>query len=83
MNIKTKAQLQIEKQFLYNLAQVLEAYPQYTIAQHIVHFTRRKGIIKQELYDWSDPLLLQAIEDYYTELRQTLSYNTQVKANEE
>lgn len=74
MNIKTKAQIQVEKQFLYNLAQVLEAFPQYTIAQHLVHFTRTKGIIKQELYRWSDPLILQSIEDYYTELKQTLSH---------
>lgn len=76
MKIKTKAQIQIEQQFLYNLAQVLEAFPQYTISQHLVHFTRRKGL-KQELYDWSDERILQRLEDYYNELKTTLatSYN--------
>lgn len=71
MIYKTKAQVQIEQQFLYNLAQVLEAFPQYSISQHIVHFTRRKGI-KQELYDWSDERALQKLEEYYNELKTTL-----------
>ena len=74
MRVKTKAQIQIEQQFLYNLAQVLEAFPQYTISQHLVHFTRRKGL-KQELYYWSDERILQRLEDYYNELKATLSTN--------
>ena len=71
MKIKTKQQIQIEQQFLYNLARVLEPFPQYTVSQHLVHFTRRKGL-KQELYDWSDERILQRLEDYYNELTTTL-----------
>lgn len=74
MKIKTKQQVQVEQEFLYNLARVLETFPQYTIAQHVVHFTRRLGL-KQELYEWSDDLLLQRLEAYNDELSNTLITN--------
>lgn len=71
MNVKTKQQVQIEQQFLYNLAQIIEAFPQYKIGEHLGHFLRKKGE-KQEFYYWSNDLILQKIEEYYNELKETL-----------
>jgi hypothetical protein len=66
--IKTKNQVQVEQQILYNLTQIVEAFPQYTIAQHICHFLRKKTEAK-DVYFWSDELLLRKIEAYYDELK--------------
>lgn len=71
MSVKTKAQVQIEQQFLYNLAQIIETFPQYKIGEHLGHFLRKKGE-KQEFYYWSNELLLQKLEEYYNELKDTL-----------
>lgn len=71
MRTKTKAQVQIEQQLLYNLAQVIEAFPQYTVAQHICHFLRKKNELK-DAYHWSDELLLNKLEAYYDELKTEL-----------
>lgn len=76
MIIKTKNQIQIEQQFLYSLAKIVEMCPQYTIAQHLVHFMRRKGESK-ETYYWKDDLLLNKIENYYDELKIDLVNNIQ------
>lgn len=73
MNIKSKAQIQIEQQFLYNLAQIIEAFPQYKIGEHLAHFLRKKSE-KQEFYYWHNELILQKIEDYYNELKDTLAH---------
>lgn len=71
MSHKAKQQVQIEQQFLYILAQVVESFPQYTIAQHLSHFQRRKGEGK-ELYFWSDENTLKKLEEYYDELKNDL-----------
>lgn len=71
---KTKNQVQVEQQILYNLAQVVEAFPQYTTAQHLLHILRRKKEVK-ESYDWSDELLLSKFEAYYDELKTDLVNN--------
>lgn len=70
-NIKTKSQIQIEQQVLFNLAQIIEAFPQYTIAQHLVHFLRKKRETK-DVYFWSDEFILKKIEEYYDELKTDL-----------
>lgn len=70
MIVKTKNQIQIEQQFLYNLAQIIEAFPQYKVAEHLAHFLRKKGE-NQEFYYWSNTLLLQKLEEYYSELKET------------
>lgn len=70
--IKTKQEIQVEQQFLYNLAQIIEAFPQYKIAEHLGHFLRKK-YENAESYYWSNELLLQKIEDYYNELKETLA----------
>lgn len=73
-NLKTKAQVQIEQQILYNLTQIVEIFPQYTMAQHFCHFLRSKGEGKQP-YFWSDEQLLKKIESYYDELKNDLLIN--------
>jgi hypothetical protein len=72
MRIKTKQQAQVEQQFLYNFAQIIEAFPQYKIGEHLGHFLRKKGS-STEFYYWSNELLLQKIEEYYNELKETLA----------
>lgn len=69
--IKTKAQIQIEQQFLHTLAQIIEAFPQYTIAQHICHFMRKKAEARDS-YFWVDEGVLNKLELYYDELKNEL-----------
>lgn len=68
MSRKTKQRVQMEQQFLYTLSKVVETFPQYNIAQHLVHFMRRKDETK-EVYFWQDELVLQKLEEYYDELK--------------
>lgn len=76
MKQKTKQELQVEQQVLYNLSQVTEAFPQYTIAQHIWHFLRTKGEAP-EPYKWTNEFLLNRLEAYYDELKSDLLVNTE------
>jgi hypothetical protein len=71
MNTKTKQETQVEQQVFYNLVQIVEAFPQYTLAQHIHHFLRKKGD-EQDPYFWSDEKLLKKIEKYYDEINSEL-----------
>jgi len=73
-NVKTKQQIRTEQQFLYILAQIIEIFPQYTMAQHISHFLRSKGDGKS-VYFWSDETLLHKLEAYYDELKTDLLNN--------
>lgn len=72
---KTKAQIQVEQQILYNLANIIEAFPQYSIAQHLSHFLRKKNETK-DVYFWSDELILKKVEEYYDELKTDLIIET-------
>lgn len=67
MNVKTKNQVQVEQQILHMLAQVIEAFPQYTVSQHLLHVLRKKTDTK-EPYFWSEELLLRKLEEYNEEL---------------
>lgn len=71
MTQKPKKQVQLEQQFLYTLAQIVESFPQYTLAQHLSHFLRKKCENK-DVYFWSDDLILQKVEEYYDELKRDL-----------
>lgn len=75
-NIKRdhKSKIQTQQQFIYTLANAIEMYPQYTIAQHLLHFLRKKNEPK-EPYSWEDELLLKKVEDYYDELNSDLAKN--------
>lgn len=69
--IKTKNQIQVEQQILYNLSQIIEIAPQYTVAQHFLHFLRRKSDPK-DVYMWADEVVLKKVEEYYDELKNDL-----------
>jgi hypothetical protein len=72
MENKSKHQSQIEQQILYNFLQIVELFPQYTIAQHWIHILRKKNEAK-EAYYWSNDITLKKIEQYYDELKQDLT----------
>lgn len=70
--VKTKDQIRLEQQIIYNINRVVETFPEYTVAQHLFHFLRKKSDIKDP-YDWDNMKLLSKIESYYSELIQDLS----------
>lgn len=70
MRIKTKHEVQLEQQLIYNLTQIFELFPQYTMAQHFLHFLRRKS--EKDPYFWSGEMLLKKVEEYYDELKNEL-----------
>lgn len=72
-NKLNSSDIRTQKQFLYNLAQIIELFPQYSIAQHVLHFLRPKG--DKDPYFWSNESLLKKIEQYYDELKQDLLLN--------
>lgn len=76
MSRKTKQRVQMEQQFLFTLSKIIEAFPQYTLAQHLSHFMRKKNETK-EVYFWQDELILQKVEEYYDELKGDLTSCTE------
>lgn len=77
MQTKTKQQIRTEQQFLYTLAQIIEIFPQYTIAQHLSHFMRTKGLESKDVYFWQDETILRKLESYYDELKSDLLDQTE------
>lgn len=67
-----KRKRQIEEQIFYNLMQIVQTFPQYTLTQHMVHVLRRKGDA-QEAYEWDIEKLLKKFENYLDELNSELS----------
>lgn len=72
MNIKTKYDIRLEQQFMYNFNKVIETFPQYTIAQHMAHLMRKKTDDRQSYY-WTNEKALSTIEAYYDELLNELA----------
>lgn len=66
---------ELEQQAIYNLIQIIEAFPQYTISQHMWHILRTKGYEK-EPYQWDNLTTLSKIEAYYNELNNDLLTET-------
>lgn len=67
-----KNKKQVEEQIFYNLAKIVEKYPQYTMAQHLAHVLRKKND-PQDGYSWSDEKLLKKFEGYRDELDRELT----------
>lgn len=67
MNKKQEAQ--IKQQILHHFVEIIELFPQYTIAQHMVHVLRPAS----EAYDFSLEELLKKFEDYRDELETELA----------
>lgn len=53
--------------------QIVQSFPQYSVAQHLVHATRRKTDYGETLYHWDDEKLLKKIEAYRDELEKELT----------
>jgi triphosphoribosyl-dephospho-CoA synthetase len=62
----------IEEQVFYNLLQIVQSFPQYTIAQHLAHVLRKKQEL-EEFYYWNDEKLLKKFEEYRDELDRELA----------
>ena len=70
--VKSKETIKIEQQILYNLVQITDMFPQYTLSQHITHIMRTKGK-NPDPYFWDNLTLLSVIEDYLDELHTDLA----------
>lgn len=66
-----KQRKRVEEQVFYNLVQIVQLYPQYTMAQHLAHVLRKKSS-HSEFYFWNDEQLLKKFEDYRDELEKEL-----------
>jgi hypothetical protein len=64
-------QIQIKSQIIHNFVEVIELFPQYTLAQHMVHILRPQT----GCYQWSDAELLKKVEKYRDELENELVEN--------
>lgn len=63
-----KERMQTVQQIFHNLLEVVELYPQYSVAQHFASIVRKKTSVGKELYFWSDKELLKKIESHKIEL---------------
>lgn len=61
-----KRKMQIIQQIFHNLGEVVELYPQYSVAQHLSAILRRKE--GKEFYHWNNDELLKRIEQHKDEL---------------
>ena len=66
-----KLKVQIKQQIFHHFVEIVELFPQYTIAQHIVHVMRPQT----GNYNWSDEELLKKFEQYRDELESELADN--------
>lgn len=64
----SKSNIQVKKQIFHHLVEIIELFPQYTTAQHIVHIMRPQT----GCYNWSDEELLRKFEKYRDELENEL-----------
>ena len=80
MNVADKQNMQIKQLIFHNLMQIVEQFPQYTIAQHFSHVLRRKTD-SQPSYNWNDEKTLKKFEDYKDELETELA-NTPVEIDD-
>ena len=62
--MSSKQNAQIKQQIFHHFIEIVEAFPQYTIAQHITHILRPIT----GSYQWSDEALLKKFEQYRDEL---------------
>jgi hypothetical protein len=63
-----KRRMQVIQQIFYNLTEVVELYPQYSVSQHLSAILRRKSSDGKEFHFWSNDELLKKIEQHKEEL---------------
>lgn len=66
-----KLKAQTKQQIFHHFIEIVELFPQYSIAQHIVHVMRPQT----GSYTWSDEDLLKKFEKYRDELESDLVDN--------
>lgn len=71
-NSTEKKRIQTREQIMYNIVQVLQNFPQYTVPQHFLHVLRKKND-PLEPYFWSEEEFLKKWEHYYDELLNELA----------
>lgn len=69
--MSNKQKIQIKQQIFHNFVEIVELFPQYTIAQHMVHVLRPQT----GCYQWTDDELLRKFEKYRDELENELVDN--------
>jgi len=63
-----KKKAQTIQQIFHNLGEIVELYPQYSVANHLAAILRKKNSIGQDFFHWSDTDLLKKIEQHKDEL---------------
>jgi hypothetical protein len=66
--MSSKQKIQTKQQIFHNFVEIVELFPQYTIAQHMIHTMRPQT----GSYQWSDEELLRKFEKYRDELENDL-----------
>ena len=75
-----KKDAQVREQIFHNFVNILDLFPQYTIAQHLSHILRKKDDIKAP-YFWSNEELLKKFEKYHDELNNELVSTVEEEVN--
>lgn len=81
MSTIDKHSMQVKQLIFHNLMQIVELFPQYTVAQHLYHIMRKKGDT-QDVYYWKDEKMLKKFEDYKDELETELATLSIEEAND-
>jgi hypothetical protein len=63
-----KKRMQVIQQIFHNLSEVVELYPQYSVAQHLSAILRRKSDNGNQFHLWTNDELLKKIEQHKDEL---------------
>lgn len=66
--MSNKQKIQTKQQIFHHFVEIVELFPQYSIAQHIVHVMRPQT----GSYQWDDEELLKKFEKYRDELENEL-----------
>lgn len=65
----SKQEAQIKQQIFHHFMEIIELFPQYTVAQHLVHIMRPRS----EAYKFTSEQLLKKFENYRDELENELA----------
>lgn len=63
-----KKKMQVIQQLFHNLSEIVELYPQYSVAQHLSAILRRKSEGGKQFHLWDNDELLKKIEQHKDEL---------------
>lgn len=69
LQTNSKQALRIRQLIIHGLVEILELYPQYSIAQHLCYLTDRK-LEGKDCYKFTDNEILKEIEKYNEKLEE-------------